>query len=318
MVSARAIGHPVVALIGPTATGKSALAIALAERLPVQLISMDSAMVYRGLDIGTGKPPLAVRQQVPHALVDIRDPADTYSVAAFVADAEALIAQAHARGRLPLLVGGTMLYAMALRDGIAAMPAADATLRARIARVRADGGNGALSQWLAEVDGNAATRLHVNDTQRLTRALEVALSSGKAMHEHWQLAQRPGRDWSWYVLWLAPPRRQALDPAIEHRLAEMLDAGFEAEVAALRARGDLEATLPALRSVGYRQMWAYLDGELGRDEMIRRVVSATRALAKRQFTWQRQFPEAVMIEPGSMALERALHILQGLSIVGDV
>jgi len=318
VVSARTIGRPVVALIGPTATGKSALAIALAERLPVQVISIDSAMVYRGLDVGTGKPPPSVRQRIPHALVDVRDPAETYSMAAFVADADALIAQAHAGGRLPLLVGGTMLYAKALRDGIATLPAADATLRARIAHVRADGGNVALSQWLASVDSQAAARLHVNDTQRLTRALEVALSSGKAMHEHWQQARPPGRDWSWHVLWLAPPRRQALDAAIEHRLAEMLDAGFEAEVAALRARGDLVATLPALRSVGYRQMWAYLEGDLGRDEMIRQVVAATRALAKRQYTWQRQFPEAVTIEPGRVALERALLILQGLSIVGGV
>lgn len=318
MVSARAVGHPVVALIGPTATGKSALAIALAERLPVQVISVDSAMVYRGLDIGTGKPPLAVRQQIPHALVDIRDPAETYSAAAFVADAAGLIRQAHARGRLPLLVGGTMLYAKALRDGIAAMPAADATLRARIAGVRADGGNMALSQWLANIDGHAAARLHVNDTQRLTRALEVALSSGKAMHEHWQQAQRPETDWYWHVLWLAPPRRQALDAAIQHRFAEMLDAGFEAEVAALRARGDLAATLPALRSVGYRQMWAYLDADVRREEMIRQVVAATRALAKRQYTWQRQFPEAIQIEPGHGVLERTLHILQGLSIVGGV
>lgn len=314
MVPARALSRHVVALLGPTAAGKSALAIELARRLPVDIISVDSAMVYRGLDIGTGKPDAAIRQRFPHALVDVREPPDVYSAGDFVTDATACIDDAHARRRLPLLVGGTMLYAKALRDGLASLPPADAALRARIAGVRAAGGNAALSKWLATVDAGAAARLHVNDSQRLARALEVALSSGRPMQDLWRVS-RPARAWTWSVLWLAPPRRQALDAAIAARFGQMLEAGLEAEVAALCARPDVGPALPAMRSVGYRQVVAFLAGRCGRDEMIGSAVAATRALARRQYTWRRQFPEAVELAPGPHALERALQCLEPLSIV---
>ena len=278
-----------VALAGPTASGKTAAALAIARARPVEIVSVDSALVYRGMDIGTAKPTPAERAEAPHHLVDIRDPRVPYSAAAFVADATRLIAEIRARGRLPLLVGGTMLYFKALAEGIDAMPAADAAVRRRIEADAAALGWPAIHARLAEVDALTAARLAPNDSQRIQRALEVWLTSGRTMAS-FHAEQGAGGMPPIALFSLEPTERAWLHHRIAERFDAMLAGGFLDEVRALRARGDLAPELPSMRSVGYRQAWEALDGLFPMAELRERGIAATRQLAKRQITWLRSMP----------------------------
>jgi len=273
-------------LAGPTASGKTAVALALAEQLPVEIISVDSALVYRGMDIGTAKPTRAERAAVPHHLIDIIDPALAYSAARFVADAQRLIGEITARGRVPLLVGGTMLYFKALREGLDSMPAADPALRLAIEEEAAARGWPALHAELARVDPATAARLAPADAQRVQRALEVFRLSGRPLSA-WQRGRGEATDAAALpMVTLEPVSRAWLHARIAARFDAMLAAGLVAEVQALRERGDLHAALPALRCVGYRQVWAALDGA-DLDGLREAGIAATRQLAKRQLTWLR-------------------------------
>lgn len=284
---------PVIAITGATATGKTEVAMALADLLPVALISIDSAMVYRGMNIGTAKPEPAVLARYPHALVDIRDPAETYSAADFLRDADAAVRAALAAGRVPVLVGGTMLYLRSFREGLGAMPAADAGIRDRLQAEAQAAGWGALYRRLEGIDPAAAARIHPNNGSRIQRALEVFELTGRPLSSFWAEDTGALRRLGVRLLEFAiqPDERSALHARIEQRLARMFEAGFVEEVAALHQRGDLSGDLPALRSVGYRQVWEYLDGATGEAEMHRRCLAATRQLAKRQLTWLRSWPE---------------------------
>lgn len=277
---------PAVMLTGPTATGKSAAAMALAQYLPVEIVSVDSAMVYRGMDIGTAKPSLADRATVPHHLLDIVDPAQRYSAARFRADALATMHAITQRGRLPLLVGGTLLYFRALLRGLAALPDADGACRARLEQRAAQIGWPAMHAWLAEVDAAAAQRIHPNDSQRIQRALEVYQLTGRPMSALLQSPHAPP-PYRWLRFALVPDSREQLRTRIAARFHAMIDAGLVDEVAALRARGDLSLAHPSVRAVGYRQLWGYLAGEGSRDEAISSAIVATRRYAKRQMTWLR-------------------------------
>jgi tRNA dimethylallyltransferase len=283
-MSAGGIG--VLGLAGPTASGKSAAALAIAEALAperaVEIVSVDSALVYRGMDIGTAKPSAAERAAVPHHLIDIVDPRERYSAARFVADAKGAIAAIRARGAIPLLVGGTMLYFKALFDGLDALPEADAELRAALDAEAARVGWPALHGELARVDPTSAARIAPNDSQRIQRALEVHRLSGRPLSA-WHTAPAGPRP---PPIALEPGDRGWLHARIETRFAAMLGAGFVDEVRQLKARGDLDPSLPSMRAVGYRQAWAALDdGELG--GLAARATAATRQLAKRQMTWLR-------------------------------
>lgn len=291
-----AAGGTVAMLLGPTASGKSAVALALAERLPIEIVTIDSAQVYRGMDIGTAKPTRAERAAVPHHLIDIVDARDRYSAARFVADASTAIAQIRARGRLPLLVGGTMLYARALADGLHALPGADATLRLRLDQDARAQGWPALHARLARVDPITAARLAPGDAQRVQRALEVFELSGRPMSE-W-LARPAGAHASRFVrIALEPSQRAPLHARIAARFRAMIAAGLVDEVRALRARGDLSQELPSMRCVGYRQVWTWLDAGGGAPEpMIEAGIAATRQLAKRQLTWLRAMSERTVVD----------------------
>ncbi len=298
-------------LAGPTATGKTAVALALAKRLPVEIISVDSALVYRGMDIGTAKPSAAERAAVPHHLIDILDPSQTYSAARFVADAMALVAEIRGRGRLPLLVGGTMLYFKALREGIAAMPAADAALRREIDALAAERGWPALHAELAQVDAATAARLAPADGQRIQRALEVFRLTGRPLSA-WQRSTATVDGLAWPMVALEPQSRGWLHARIAQRFDTMLAAGLLDEVRALRARGNLNAALPSMRCVGYRQAWQALDED--RLEGLREAgIAATRQLAKRQLTWLRSITQRTSIAADAPdALQTALTALQRL------
>jgi len=306
-------------LMGPTASGKTDLAVKLAQVLPVELIGVDSAQVYRGMDIGSGKPDAETLAMAPHHLIDIRDPADAYSAADFRADAISLVKEIHGRDRIPLLVGGTMLYFKVLRDGLADMPHADPRVRAEIEQLARDKGWDAMHAELAAVDPESAERIHPNDPQRLQRALEVFRVSGKTMTDlrAQEQASRLADSLPFGLRFLAivPEQRQRLHDRIAQRFQSMLDAGFVAEVEQLFSRGDLSADLPAIKSVGYRQIWQYLSGQIDYDEMVERGIIATRQLAKRQFTWLRSWPELTVL--GSQcgdSLDELLNIVGSASI----
>ncbi|MCT4707952.1 tRNA (adenosine(37)-N6)-dimethylallyltransferase MiaA [Enterobacteriaceae bacterium H16N7] len=273
-------------LMGPTASGKTALAINLRKTLPVELISVDSALIYQGMDIGTAKPTAGELAQAPHRLLDILDPAQAYSAADFRRDALNEMAEITASGRIPLLVGGTMLYFKALLEGLSPLPAADPEVRARIEQQAAELGWDALHSQLVDIDPVAGARIHPNDPQRLSRALEVFFISGKTLTE---LTQTSGEALPYQVhqFAIAPASRELLHQRIEQRFHQMLASDFEAEVRALFARGDLHTEMPSIRCVGYRQMWSYLAGEISHEEMVYRGICATRQLAKRQMTWLR-------------------------------
>ncbi|RMS64270.1 tRNA dimethylallyltransferase [Pseudomonas syringae pv. aceris] len=317
---------PAIFLMGPTAAGKTDLAIELTKVLPCELISVDSALVYRGMDIGTAKPSKAQLAEYPHRLIDILDPAQSYSAADFRSDALAAMAEITARGNIPLLVGGTMLYFKALLDGLADMPAADAQVRAQLEADAKAFGWQSLHDQLAVVDPVSAARIHPNDPQRLIRALEVYRVSGMSMtaHREQQTAQSTeaaasGRQQLPYTvanLAIAPADRKVLHQRIALRFEQILDQGFLDEVLALRSRGDLHSGLPSIRAVGYRQVWDHLDGKLTRDEMQERGIIATRQLAKRQFTWLRSWDDLHWLDSlASDNLSRALKYLGSVSIL---
>ena len=307
----RAVPPPVWVITGPTAAGKTAVALALAAQRDIEIISMDSALVYRGMDIGTAKPTAGERARVPHHLLDIRDPSQSYSAAAFAADARGLIEAIRARGCGPVLVGGTLLYLRALQQGLNPLPQADPALRAELedaARVR---GWPALHADLARVDAATAARLEPGDAQRVQRALEVWRLTGKPLSMHFQ-DQPAGAGMPLRVLALEPSNRAELHARIAARFHAMLEAGFLDEVRALRARSDLHPGLPALRAVGYRQAWAHLDGLTDAATFQAQAIAATRQLAKRQLTWLRSMAQRLVVDCcASDALERALaHLLR--------
>ena len=296
-----------VCLAGPTGCGKTAAALAIAERLPVEIISVDSALVYRGMDIGTAKPTAAEQAVVPHHLIDLIDPTEVYSAAQFVADARRLAGEILARGRLPLLVGGTMLYFKALFDGLSEMPQADEALRAELDARAAAIGWPAMHAELAQLDPVTAARLAPNDSQRIQRALEVCTLAGKPMSE---LHQQRSEGVDWPLLSLEPNDRAWLHKRLGQRFKQMLTAGLLDEVRALRARGDLNADLPAMRCVGYRQAWEALDTN-DFSTLLERGSSATRQLAKRQLTWLRSMPQRQVIAcDGPQAQAELLAALQ--------
>jgi tRNA dimethylallyltransferase len=276
-----------VAILGPTACGKSELALRLAERMPIELISVDSAQVYRGMDIGTAKPSLAEQASVPHHLIDIRDPEQSYSVGEFRADCLALIEQIRARGALPVLVGGTMLYFRALFQGIAALPVADHAVRAALDARAAREGWPALHADLAVSDPQSAARIHPHDAQRIQRALEVLALTGRTLEQHWESATTLSSFGDWRFCALEPQRREQLHERIAQRLDAMLRAGFTEEVSNLLARGTLDERSPALRLVGYRQMLGFCLRRETLQESTQKALFATRQLAKRQLTWLR-------------------------------
>ena len=282
---------PAVFLMGPTAAGKTDLAVALGELLPFEIISVDSALIYRGMDIGTAKPEPEVLARAPHHLIDIVDPAQSYSAADFRQDALTLMADITARGRIPLLVGGTMMYFKVLKDGMASMPPADATVRQRLLDSAQDHGWPYLHQQLASVDPEAAERIKPTDSQRLQRALEVYELTGKPLSQWHREQEAQSLPYRVTSLALAPVDRAILHERIALRFVKMLEEGFLDEVKSLYARPDLTTSLPSVRSVGYRQAWSYLDGELSYDDMVERGIIATRQLAKRQLTWLRSWPD---------------------------
>jgi len=288
---------PAILLMGPTGAGKTDAAMALAERLPLEIVSVDSAMVYRGLDIGSAKPPPSVLARHPHHLVDIVDPSVPYSAGEFVRDVVPLMAQIRARGRWPLLVGGTMLYFRALQAGMASLPAADPVVRAALSADAATLGWPGMHARLASIDPAAAARIAPQDAQRIQRALEVHALTGRTLSSLQQQSLKTAQPDDYLRLVLAPPEKATLDARLAQRFDSMLAAGFLAEVRALHARGDLSADLPALRSVGYRQLWMHLDGQCDLATARELSIVATRQLAKRQYTWLRSEPDATWISP---------------------
>ncbi len=278
-------------LLGPTAGGKTALALGLAERFPLEIVSVDSALVYRGMDIGTAKPTAQERARVPHHLIDLVEPEEAYGAARFLADALAAIEGILARGRLPLLAGGTMLYFKALRDGLSDLPPADPRLRTELDARAAREGWPALHAELARLDPQAAARLAPTDAQRIQRALEIVLLTGEPLAARYARRTPAAHGYRWLPLALVPTDRARLHERIAERFHAMLQAGFIEEVMRLRQRPNLTLSHPSMRAVGYRQVWHYLEGTIRREAMIDAGIAATRQLAKRQLTWLRQFGE---------------------------
>ncbi|NYT81300.1 tRNA (adenosine(37)-N6)-dimethylallyltransferase MiaA [Alcaligenaceae bacterium] len=288
---------PVICLAGPTAAGKSATTLAIAQRWPIEIIAMDSATIYRGMDIGTAKPSPEERALVPHHLLDIRDPAQSYSAADFHVDATRLIQDIRSRGRLPLLSGGTMLYYKALREGLNALPPADPAIRMQIDQEAAQIGWPGLHRQLAGYDPETARRLAPNDSQRLQRAIEIYRSSGRSM-SYW-LRDAPARrddTLSFVTVSLEPSDRLVLHARIALRYRRMIEDGLLDEVRALYDRGDLHVGLPSIRCVGYRQLWDHLEGKISLEQAIEQATAATRQLAKRQLTWLRSQPEREVVD----------------------
>lgn len=288
----------VVAIMGPTASGKTAAALEIARHIPCEIISVDSALIYRGMDIGTAKPSAEERATVTHHLIDIRDPSETYSVMQFRQDALQLIQAIHARDKLPLLVGGTMLYFKGLRDGLDELPQADPALRAQLDWEAMRHGVPALHARLAELDPITAARLKPNDAQRIQRALEIIALTGKPMSALLARAQPTDLPFELISFALEPSDRSVLHQRIADRFDQMLrrEPGLLQEVQALKSRGDLHPGLPSIRCVGYRQAWAYLDGEITRAALREQGIAATRQLAKRQLTWLRGMPDRVVVD----------------------
>lgn len=285
---------PLLCLAGPTASGKSAASMAIAEHLPIEIINVDSATIYRGMDIGTAKPDHQSRATTTHHLLDILDPSQSYSAAQFLHDAQTCVQAIRARGNIPLLVGGTMLYFKVLRDGLDDLPSATPALRSEIqARAQACGWP-AMHQFLAQVDPITAKRLAPNDSQRIGRALEVYHDSGRPLSDFFKPDRPPAAPIR--LISLEPQDRAALHERIEQRFDAMLDQGLEAEVRALYARGDLSPALPSIRCVGYRQLWAYIERQDTLSQAREKAIAATRQLAKRQLTWLRSMPEREVVD----------------------
>jgi tRNA dimethylallyltransferase len=302
--------HPVITIMGPTASGKTDLAMKLSDEINGQIISVDSALIYKGMDIGTAKPTKQELEDYPHKLIDFLDPIQTYSAADFRRDALEEIESAYQQGKTPILVGGTMMYFKSLVEGISELPEAQQEIRADIEKLAQQHGWTYIHDKLAEVDPESAQRIHPNDPQRINRAYEIYLISGNTMTDLMKKEKQP----------IPYPVKQfafqcedksTLHKRIEQRFHIMLESGFENEVKALYQRGDLHLDLPSMRSVGYRQMWEYLDGKLDKDEMIFRGVVATRQLAKRQLTWLRSWQDMTQLEIGNEKenLQRVLNSL---------
>ncbi|MGR6979873.1 tRNA (adenosine(37)-N6)-dimethylallyltransferase MiaA [Testudinibacter sp. P27/CKL/0425] len=299
-------------LMGPTASGKTDLAIQLRQQLPVEVISVDSALIYKGMDIGTAKPGAAELALAPHRLIDIKDPAESYSAADFRHDALREMQQITQQGKIPLLVGGTMLYYRALLEGLSPLPSADEQVRSKIEALAAEKGWAYLHQQLQQIDPIAAARIHQNDPQRINRALEVYYISGKTLTE---LTETQGEKLPYHILQfaIAPQERAVLHQRIEQRFHNMIEQGFEQEVQVLYQRGDLHPDLPSIRCVGYRQMWEYLRGDYDHAEMVYRGICATRQLAKRQITWLRGWKSEIHWLDSlaiSQAKQKIIQILQ--------
>lgn len=298
-----------IAIMGPTASGKTAAALEIARHIPSEIISVDSALVYRGMDIGTAKPTAEERAAVPHHLIDILDPLESYSAMQFRQDALRLVTEIGQRGRLPLLVGGTMLYFKALRDGLDDLPEADPDVRARLDEEAALIGMPAMHAKLARIDPETAARLKPNDSQRIQRALEIFELTGKPMSQLLAKAPKTPLPFDILPISLEPSDRSVLHARIAARFAAMLkDGGLIREVQALRTRGDLHLGLPSMRCVGYRQAWEYLDGGYDLETMREKGIAATRQLAKRQITWLRSMPDRVVVD--CLAPDAAIQVLQ--------
>lgn len=306
---------PVIFLMGPTASGKTQLAMELHDHLGAEIVSVDSAMIYRDMNIGTAKPDAEELSRYPHRLIDLRDPAEAYSAAEFREDALAEIADIHSQGKIPLLTGGTMLYFHALKNGLAKLPEADAEVRARILAEAEESGWPAIHARLAEVDPASAERLNPNDSQRLQRALEVYEVSGRTMTELWAEQEKQKLPFEVLSMAVMPQERAELHKRIAQRFEIMLQQGFVEEVEALYARGDLNIQMPSVRCVGYRQVWEYLDGNWGRETMVEKGIIATRQLAKRQVTWLRSWPELHWLDTHDRNLrDNALKLLDSVII----
>jgi len=306
---------PAIFLMGPTASGKTDLAISLVERLNCEIISVDSALVYRGMDIGTAKPDAQTLARAPHRLIDIIDPAESYSAARFRDDALREMAEITAAGRIPLLVGGTMLYYRALQQGLSQLPEGDPEIRAAIEAEAARLGWQALHERLANIDPESAARIHPNDPQRLSRALEVYELTGQPLSVLWREQERGAFPYRAVKLAVAPTDRALLHERIARRFQMMLQQGFIEEVEALYQRGDLHPELPSIRCVGYRQVWSFLAGEWDRETMVERGIIATRQLAKRQFTWLRSEAQLAWLDSLSdKLLEKTLKFLDDRAI----
>lgn len=306
---------PAIFLMGPTASGKTDLAMALYDRLPCEIISVDSAMIYRQMDIGTATPDAEFLARYPHRLVDILDPTESYSAADFRADALREMAEIRAAGKIPLLVGGTMLYYQALLKGLAQLPQADQAIRNRLVQEAEQHGWDYLHQRLQQVDPQAAERIHPNDPQRMQRALEVYELTGRSMTELWQEQEKQKLPYNVVQLCVMPQERKTLHERIEKRFHIMLEQGFENEVRQLWERGDLNLQMPSMRCVGYRQMWEYFDGVWSYDEMVEKGIIATRQLAKRQVTWLRSWDNLNTFETGDPNLiKNTLKLLEGIII----
>lgn len=304
---------PAIFLMGPTASGKSALAVQLAQALNGEIISVDSALVFKGMDIGTAKPTLEQRQGIVHHLIDIIEPNEVFSTGQFRNQALALMADINQRGKLPILVGGTMLYFNALSHGLAVLPAADAVIRAQLDLDLMALGKEALHQRLALIDPEAAVRIHPNDPQRVQRALEVYALSGKSLTSFFTAEPAQVLPYRVIKLIIAPSDRKILHGVIAERFMSMLRQGFIEEVEALYRRGDLNETMPAIRAVGYRQAWSYLQNDIDKATMIESTIIATRQLAKRQFTWLRKETDALCFETGQVDL--LTEVLAALAVV---
>lgn len=297
-------------LAGPTASGKSAIARAIAQQWPCEIINVDSATIYRGMDIGTAKPSREERAMIQHHLLDILDPLESYSAAAFRRDALTCVAQIRSRGRLPILVGGTMLYFKALREGLNDLPTANPEIRKELETRAAQLGWPAMHEALGAIDPVTAVRLSPNDSQRIQRALEIWHISGKPMSELLNASEQTDQPLKTVTLSLEPAQRSNLHQRIALRFDAMLKEGLVEEVQALRARGDLHTDLPAIRCVGYRQLWSMLSGEVTPEQAREQAIAATRQLAKRQLTWLRSLPERLTVEADApCALERTLAIV---------
>ncbi|MGZ8136756.1 MAG: tRNA (adenosine(37)-N6)-dimethylallyltransferase MiaA [Methylococcaceae bacterium] len=288
---------PAIFLMGPTASGKTALSVQLAQAINGEIISVDSALVFREMDIGTAKPILEERKGIPHHLIDILDPAESFSTGQFRTLALQLMTDITRRGKIPILVGGTMLYFNALTSGLAVLPEADSAIRTKLDQQLATLGKEALHQRLAKIDPEAAARIHPNDPQRIQRALEVFEITGKPLTFFFN-NQEQDIPYQKLKFIISPPDRKILHDIIAQRFMNMLKAGFIEEVEALYSRGDLDEKMPSIRAVGYRQVWSYLRGEIDRETMTEKAIIATRQLAKRQFTWLRRETDAVNLETG--------------------
>ena len=300
-------------ILGPTASGKSALSLAMAARRRVEIISMDSALVYRGMDIGSAKPTVEERAVCPHHLIDIREIGEAYSAAEFLADTVRLVREIRSRGAFPLIVGGTMLYAKALRDGINAMPSTDPEVRKRVAAEGEEKGWPAMHAELARIDPVTAARLAPNDSQRIGRALEVYRMTGKTLSA-FHAEQTTEKAFPFVTIGLLPGDRKVLHARIEKRFTAMLDEGFLDEVRRLMARDDFDPQSPAMRAVGYRQAIDFLEGKTDREAFLLAGVAATRQLAKRQMTWMRGMDDVLLLDPDDPAtMERALALFDEAS-----